>query len=273
MSDDINHAGYNFMENSLLGEFNLSREQMVPKFNESKDIQILNPSELVATEKLIYEDKNNWEELIQAGNYKLTADTEKYSFLYKNLVKGLSDHIGCDVKLKTPLDFFLFDKFDKEWEDKPSGFIHNDWGNYSICMREFAKNEDIQYYEPSHAIALVLAITLPNIGSGIELYDAFHGEGVGGKKLLQQRKDKQYSLREYQIGHATMFCPFQFHSGHCADKGTLKSSDTRMVLVAFLVKYKKDDIDEWHMFRMCKGATLEYGDEKLYGLPEEILKR
>jgi hypothetical protein len=260
------------MTDNILGKFDLTRIQMVPPFGKSRNLPIISTSDAKLVEQIIYKEKSKWNELIQKGNYKLTADSKKFAFLYESLIYKLSDYLSCNVKLKTPLDFFLFDKFDKEWEDKPSGFIHNDWGNYSICMKEFAKKEDIAHYDPSNAIALVLAISLPEKGSGIELYDAFHGEkGVSGKTLLQQRATQSYSLRKYDIGSATLFCPFQYHSGHCAEKGTLETTDSRFVLVAFLVKYRKEAEEEWHMFRMCKGATLEYGDESLYGLHDDIL--
>ena len=259
-------------QSNYLGEFNLVRAQMVPKFNESSDIEVLNAAEIIETRQLILRDRESWLELIQKGNYKLTANVKKYDFLYHNLVAALSEHLACNVKVKTPLDFFLFDQFNQRWEQEPSGFIHNDWMNYSKCMQDFANPEDVIFYDPSHAVALVLAITLPEVGSGIELYDAFHAEkGVNGKALLSLRAEKKFSLRKYRAGYATLFCPFQYHSGHCAEKGTLKETDSRMVLVAFLVKYKRENLEEWHMFRMCKGATLEYGDESLYGLPEDIL--
>jgi hypothetical protein len=245
---------------------------MFPEFNFSSNISVLDEQEVEAIRELVLADKNNWENLIQKGNYKLSADTQRYDVLYKNLIQSMENHLGEAVKLKTSLDFFLFDKFDSRWEKEPSGFIHNDWGNYSKCMHEFAKNEEIDFYNPSKAIALVLPVELPECGSGVELYDAFHAEkDVKGKALLNMRANKEYSLREYQKGGATLFCPFQFHSGHCADEGTLKETDMRIVLVAFLIKYESDTRNEWHAFRMCKGATLEYGDETLYGLPEGIL--
>lgn len=245
---------------------------MVPSFDASSTIPILEPAQTHDIKHLILEDRAHWQELIQQGNYKLTASKQKYQVLYQQLVSALSSHLNEKVVPKTLLDFFLFDKFDERWEKEPSGFIHNDWGNYSKCMQEFASQDDIPFYNPSHAIALVLAITLPDAGSGIELYDAFHGEDISAKMLLQHRANKTYSLREYKLGHATLFCPFQFHSGHCADEGTLKTTDQRMVLVAFLIKYEAPDNHEWHMFRMCKGATLEYGDEALYGFDDDILE-
>ena len=252
--------------------FNLTRQMMSPKFNESAQVHVFdrNQAHLIATQ--VAHDKPLWKELIQKGNYKLTADKKRYAVMYEQLTDALSNHLLEPVILKTPLDFFLFDRFDARWGKEPSGFIHNDWGNYAKCMREFANPEDMAFYDPSQAIALVLAIELPESGSGIELYDAFHGEkGVNGKTLLEKRKRRDYSLFNYTVGEATLFCPFQYHSGHCAEEGTLKDTDKRLVLVAFLIKLVKDEGAQWHMFRMCKGATLEYGDESLYGLADDVL--
>lgn len=259
------------MKQNILGNFNITRHQMYPKFDASQTLQVLNSEESKTIELLVLSDKRKWQELIQAGNYKLTADPRQYGILYHNLANTLSNHLAETVIPKTPLDFFLFDEFNEKWEKEPSGFIHNDWANYAKCMNEFALPEEAQFYQPTHAIALVLAISLPEVGSGIELYDAFHGEKINARELLAIRQKQQYSLRPYKIGHATLFCPFQFHSGHCAQVGTLKSTDKRIVLVAFLIRFRKNDYSEWHMFRMCKGATLEYGDEALYGLPENVL--
>ncbi|MFM9889820.1 MAG: hypothetical protein ACKVOE_04125 [Rickettsiales bacterium] len=252
--------------------FNLTRTMMVPKFNESAQIPVLDEAQTHLISTYVRQDKSLWKRLIQQGNYKLTADKEKYALLYQNLISSLSRHLDIPVVLKTPLDFFLFDIFDSKWEKEPSGFIHNDWNNYAKCMREFAVEADLPHYDPSHSIALVLAIELPSAGSGIELYDAFHSEeGVNGKTLLAMRHERNFVLQKYRLGEATLFCPFQYHSGHCAEEGTLKTDDSRAVLVAFLIKYNGPKQEEWHMFRMCKGATLEYGDESLYGLPEDIL--
>lgn len=259
------------MNQNILSTFNVTRHQMFPKFDESKTLKILDNQESKIIESYVFSDRRKWQKLIQEGNYKLTAHEQRYNLLYHKLISALTNHLKENVLLKTPLDFFLFDEFNHKWEKEPSGFIHNDWGNYAKCMQEFAKPEEAQYYQPTHAIALVLAIALPEVGSGIELYDAFHGEKISAKKLLAIREQQAFSLRNYRIGHATLFCPFQFHSGHCAQPGTLKSTDKRIVLVAFLIRYNKNPQSEWHMFRMCKGATLEYGDEALYGLPDDVL--
>lgn len=259
------------MKQNILSSFNITRHQMYPKFDFSHTLQVLSGQESQTVESWVLSDKQMWQELIQSGNFKLTANRQRYELLYNSLANTLSNHLQEAVIPKTPLDFFLFDEFNEKWEKEPSGFIHNDWANYAKCMNEFALAEEAQFYQPTHAIALVLAISLPEIGSGIELYDAFHGEKINARELLAIRQKQQYSLRPYKIGHATLFCPFQFHSGHCAQVGTLKSTDKRIVLVAFLIRFSKRNYSEWHMFRMCKGATLEYGDEALYGLPEDVL--
>lgn len=252
--------------------FNLTRQMMSPKFNESAQLHVLDSHQVQLIVSQVLEDRPLWKKLIQEGNFKLTADKTRYAPMYTRLTAALSNYLLEPVILKTPLDFFLFDQFDARWEKEPSGFIHNDWGNYAKCMREFADPEDMPFYDPSQAIALVLALELPQSGSGIELYDAFHGErGVNGKTLLEKRRHRDYTLFNYTVGEATLFCPFQYHSGHCAQEGTLKADDKRLVLVAFLIKLVKEKGSQWHMFRMCKGATLEYGDESLYGLADDVL--
>lgn len=264
------------MENNpmnILGKFRLNRQQMQPAFDHVSNIKILDTDNVFMLKDRVFEERRHWVEILQKGNYKLTADKERYHLLYETLIEQLEMHLGEKVIAKTCLDFFLFDVFDDRWESEPSGFIHNDWGNFSTCLSEFADKAQAHCYQPHEAIALVLPIALPACGSGLELYDVFHAEGVSGKVLLNMREKERFRVIPYTLGEATLFCPYQFHSGACAKPNTLKATDTRIVLVAFLIRYTEGAHSAWHMFRMCKGATLEYKDKALYDLKEDTLNQ
>lgn len=260
------------MENSnFFDKFALQREDMSPPYGQTNQIACLDLNEIDAIKNLIYNNKSQWDEILQKGNFKLSANFDVFPGLYEKLLASLAHHLSEPVQIQTPLDFFIFDKFDSRWETQPSGFIHNDWGNFAKCMQEFTHPDEKHYYEKENAIALVMPIVLPHCGSGLELYDAFHEEKITAKELLDRRKKEDYTYIPYALGEATVFCPFQYHSGYCAKKGTLKDTDSRIVLVAFLIRYTKNGNSCWHMFRMCKGATLEYSDKDLYNLDTTTL--
>jgi len=253
----------------FLGKFALNRHAMYPPYGVHRQLLTLTATDTAIIEQQVFKDKSKWLEILQKGNYKLSADKTNYAPLYQKLTQALEGYLGEPVSAQTQLDFFLFDKFDQRFEKEPSGFIHNDWGNFTKCIKEFAKPNTGAFYQPENAIALVLPIALPQCGSGLELYDVFHGEGVSGKDMMKRRETGDYELVRYSLGESTLFCPYQFHSGAIAKPNTLKDSDRRIVLVAFLIRYDEGDGPCWHMFRMCKGATLEYEDKSLYAIPDE----
>ena len=227
----------------------LTRHDMSPPFEEVGRVECFDYVTMAELKNKIMADKDNWNRLIQDNSYKYTAKQEDNQSIYNNFITKLESHLKKPVKLKTNLDFFVLHPFNAKWETEPSGFIHNDWSNYSICIKEFCNPEDIVNYDRTHAIAIVLPVCMPEAGSGLELYDSFYKEPRGTKELLHDRAEGKFDFIPYTEGEAVLFCPFRFHSGYCAKPGTLKDSDTRIVMVAFLIRYKSETKDEWHVFR------------------------